>query len=130
PCRALVARAAATLFLTVAAVFLGCRDQQGGGLLGILGQSSEPTPIDPLALPAASQPTGPSAEADRAIHAWISDALAAGTRIDVQKAPTARTVIANLVSAPPLPQDVSVLWSFGDGVIRGGVPASHAYGSA
>src|SRR5262245_55803976 len=103
PCRALVARAAATLFLTIVAVFLGCRDQQSGGLLGFLGQRSEPTPIDPLALPATSQLTGPAADADRAMHAWIADALTAGTRIDVQKAPTARTVIANLVSAPPLP---------------------------
>src|SRR5438067_7367692 len=73
----------------------GCQNQTGG-LLGTLDTGSKPTPIDPLALPAASQPSGPAADADKAIHEWIRAALAAQVRINIQNAPAARTIVADL----------------------------------
>src|SRR5262245_17786640 len=110
----------------VIAIAWGCNGQ-GGGVLGDINSGDDETDFDPLALPLANQPTGPAADANRALHDWIGAALSVGAKIDLQKGESARTVIVDLTAAPALPNGAVIVWSFGDGVIRKGLPAAHAY---
>src|SRR5262245_25822119 len=84
-------------------LYIGCKDQMSGGLLGALntGTDSEPEPIDPLALPPTSQPSGPAADAQKAVHDWIRAAIGAQARINVKPSDAARTIAVDLPGAPP-----------------------------